>query len=117
DFLVEADRVLVFGSGWETTEADEPSGTADAGGIAASDASRGIWAPGKQLVTITEVSLADPANPAIGAVLRVDGGYLTSRLVDGIARVVLRSEPNSLPFVYPQNQAGEDRAERSNREV
>ena len=108
DFLLAGDKVLVFGSAWvqDSTDGGDRSGpTID------------IWLPGRQLATITEVSLADPANPTVGATLRVDGWYVTSRLVDDVARVVLRSDPTELPFVYPQHPSGEERAEAANREV
>lgn len=106
DFLLAGDKVLVFGSGWIHDDGGDRSGpTID------------VWRPGRQLATITEVSIADPANPAVGATLRTDGWYLTSRLVGDVARVVVRSEPTELPFVYPQSQSGEARAEAANREV
>jgi uncharacterized secreted protein with C-terminal beta-propeller domain len=106
DFLLAGDKAIVFGSAW-----------IEATGDGSSDSRIGIWAPGRQLATITEVDLSNPASPAIGATLRADGWYVTSRLTDGTVRVVLRSEPTQLPFVYPQSTAAEDRAEQSNREV
>jgi uncharacterized secreted protein with C-terminal beta-propeller domain len=107
DFLLAGDKAIVFGSAWIEDTSDE-----------ASDSARiGIWAPGRQLATITEVDIANPANPSVGATMRVDGWYVTSRMTDGTVRAVLRSEPTQLPFVYPQSEAGEDRAEAANREV
>ncbi|HEX7096791.1 MAG TPA: beta-propeller domain-containing protein [Acidimicrobiales bacterium] len=109
DLLLAGDKALVFGSAW----------VVDGGGERV-DGQTGVasdMTPGRQLVTITEVSLADPANPALGATLRLDGWYVTSRLVDDVARVVVRSEPVQLPFVYPQGEAGEQLSEETNRKV
>jgi uncharacterized secreted protein with C-terminal beta-propeller domain len=108
DMLLVGDKAIVFGSAW----LDES--TSDDGG----DAARiGVWAPGRQLSTITEVDLSNASAPAVRAQLRVDGWYVTSRLTDGTVRVVLRSEPTQLAFVYPRTEAGEERAEQVNREV
>jgi uncharacterized secreted protein with C-terminal beta-propeller domain len=108
DLLLVGDKAIVFGSAWIAES------TTDDGGDAART---GIWNPGRQLATITEIDLSGGADPILGVTLRADGWYVTSRLTDGTVRVVLRSEPTELPFVYPQSEAGEDRAEEVNRAV
>jgi uncharacterized secreted protein with C-terminal beta-propeller domain len=109
DFVLAGDKAIVFGSAWVDESTDDDTSGADA--------RIGIWAPGRQLATVTEIDLSDPANPVAGVSLRADGWYVTSRMTGGVVRVVLRSEPTQLPFVYPQSPAGEDRAEAANREV
>ncbi len=66
---------------------------------------------------ITRIS-ADGGAPRVLESLSVDGDYVSSRAVDGVARIVLRSNPQyRFPFVYPQGPAGEERAEESNRDA
>lgn len=56
--------------------------------------------------------------PSITATLRVQGDYLSARSVDGIARVVMRYDPqHSFPFVYPRGAAGESAAQQANRDA
>ena len=49
--------------------------------------------------------------------MRIEGSYLSARRVGDTVRMALTSPPSQLPWVYPSNQAGEDRAERFNREL
>ncbi len=66
---------------------------------------------------ITRISVADD-RPEILEHLVVDGEYVSSRGIDGVARIVIRSNPqHRFPFVYPAGSAGEDRATESNREA
>ncbi|MGZ0229019.1 MAG: beta-propeller domain-containing protein, partial [Acidimicrobiales bacterium] len=55
--------------------------------------------------------------PRVEETLNIEGRYLSARAVDGNIRIVTTSSPNALPFLYPQNQSGEDRAEQANREI
>ena len=106
ELLLDGDRVYVISQG---------------GGFAIPLASVGVdrIAPtyGSATTTITEIDLADLANPHTVRSLTVDGTYSSVRVVDGIARVVVSSLPTELPFLYPANPAGEDRAEEVNRQV
>jgi len=74
----------------------------------------GTWRP---LTSLVEVDLSDPSNLRIANVLTVTGSHVSTRVVGGSARLVVASMPDELPFVYPQNTSGEERARRSNREV
>jgi len=54
--------------------------------------------------------------PEITQTVSVQGNYVSARSVDGIARVILRYDPQwSFPFVFPQNETAEDVAEAANR--
>jgi len=55
--------------------------------------------------------------PRVEETLHIEGRYLSARAVNGNIRIVTTSSPNELPFLYPQNQSGEDRAEQANREI
>lgn len=56
--------------------------------------------------------------PSVVATLRAQGDYLSARSVGGIARVVMRYDPqHNFPFVFPRNEAGEDAAQQANRDA
>ncbi len=72
------------------------------------------WQGPTTVVQTVDVS----STPTIVETLRVDGDHVSSRSVDGVARIVVRSNPQwRFPFVYPQSPAGEQRAEEANREA
>ena len=74
----------------------------------------GGWRP---LTSLVEVDLSDPSVLRIANVLTVTGSHVSTRVVGGSARIVVSSMPDDLPFVYPQNASGEERARRFNRDV
>lgn len=61
------------------------------------------WGGWSQSVLIA-VDLSDPTAPSEAARLTVDGDYLSARMIDGTARVVVRSTP-TLPFEPPYSEA------------
>jgi hypothetical protein len=69
--------------------------------------------------TITLLDVSDPAEPVAVERLTVDGATLSSRLVDGVARVVVRTEQGNLPWVHPEGSGirAERRALEANREL
>ena len=114
DLLLAGDRLLIMAS----TEPAYDYYGADAGSGAASPldllVTPGQW---RQLTSIIEVDLSDPANLTVANTLTLGGRYLSARMVNGAARIVTTSAPDDLPFVYPANEAGEERAEAANREA
>ena len=68
-------------------------------------------------VVITEVDISDLDNPRVMRHLRVEGRYVSSRLADGYARVVVSSPAEKLGFVRPSSQSNlsEASAERFNQ--
>ncbi len=72
---------------------------------------------GATTTVIEEVDVSDPDAPAVTRTLTVDGSYVSVRVVDGVARIVVNATPTELPFLYPANEAGEARAEEINRQV
>jgi hypothetical protein len=77
----------------------------------------GPYFPGSSRTTITRITV-DGNTPRILETLAAEGDYISARAVDGTARIIVRSNPQyNFPFVYPQGEAGEDRAEQSNREA
>jgi hypothetical protein len=107
--LLDGDRLLVTSSAYGAIPFEGERVAADV-----------LPAPGWGGVTsVTLLDVSDPAEPVALERLTVDGATLSSRLVDGVARVVVRTEQGNLPWVYPQGSG--IRAERAaldaNREV
>lgn len=69
----------------------------------------------RQTTRVTAIDLS--GTPTVTEVIEMEGRYLSARAVDGTARIVLTAPPEELPFLYPQSQAGEDRATDANREI
>jgi len=142
EMLVVGDRALLFGEGWSYTggpvplpAVSEPAiETAPPAKEAEGDAEAG-FAQVEPLPTpepfndspvpdfggegpaamMFELDLSDEARPTIASRMAVEGRYLSARLVGGIARVAVQSNPNQLPFVFPRNSNGEDAAREANR--
>jgi hypothetical protein len=68
-------------------------------------------------VRLVEVDLSDPERPRIADEVSIEGQHVASRMIDGTARVVVRSTPASFEFVYPSGPGAEDAAEAANRSV
>src|SRR5690606_4714489 len=92
ELFLAGDRALLFGTRWNDTD-------------------------GRASTVVTEVTLADPAAPEVTAELTVDGAYLSSRLIGDRLRVAVSSAPEEIPFVMPGGPAGEELAERTNRQA
>jgi uncharacterized secreted protein with C-terminal beta-propeller domain len=67
------------------------------------------------VTSVTLLDVNDPSAPVAIERLTVDGATLSSRLVDGVARVVIRTEQGNLPWEYPQGSG--IRAERASLEA
>lgn len=52
---------------------------------------------------LTQVDLTDPAAPEVVQSTRVEGEYRSARLVDGVVRLVVVSEPTGLDWVQPED--------------
>jgi uncharacterized secreted protein with C-terminal beta-propeller domain len=113
EILVSGNRVLVFGTaGGFRKGLIAPN--ARVGGIVGDIAPDSF---GRQSSTITELDLSVQTAPRVVKRLEVEGDYLTARQIGSVARVVVRSYPQELPFVYPQNQSGEARAKELNQQT
>ena len=101
ELLLHGDRVLVINNHYGSI------------GPLATDSRGGRY--GRDIVIIDEILL--DGTPRRGRSLQVEGRYVSSRSIDGTARVVIVSFPNELGFVYPRNPAGEPIAADANRKV
>ena len=65
------------------------------------------------------IDVADPKNMKVLHSVRVDGAFVSARMVDGKARVVTSSTPVDLPFVLPSSSTAPalDAATKANRAI
>jgi hypothetical protein len=64
---------------------------------------------------VTEIDLSDPAQLRIAATLRIEGQYLNARAIGDRVVLAVSSGPQWMPWLYPQTQAGEQRATEANQ--
>lgn len=82
-----------------------------------------VWAPHGdewgEVTVLAEVDVSDPDALRVVRTLYVDGAYLSARMADEVARVVIRSYPTGLEFEYPRGPGlrAERVAEQHNRRV
>ena len=116
--FLTGDRVLVLRPAMPSyTGGPRPAPMPTERGIAASDiAMPPVAGPARTAVTV--VDLSDLAAPKVVSELTIDGDLVASRLVDGVARLVLRSGPPDLPFLYPSgSEASVQVATDANKKV
>ena len=119
-FLV-GDEILLVCSGWleQGLRIDAASNGGDAEAAFADEAEDlAISEPfyGSNVVRVTRISVDGSGVPDVVESMVVEGDYVSARAVDGVARVIVRSNPQyNFPFVYPQSEAGEDIARDANR--
>lgn len=101
ELLLHGDRVLIINNHYGSI------------GPLSSDVGGGRYS--RDIAIIDEILL--DGTPRRGRSLQVEGRYVSSRSIDGTARVVIVSHPDELPFVYPRNAAGEPIAADANRRV
>lgn len=97
EMLVHGDRVLVSvnRSGWEL-----PPAVRSSLGISEED-----YQP---VVELAEIDVSNPGAMRLVSSLYVEGSYVSGRLHDGVARVVLSSYVHDLAFKYPWDFLSED---------
>lgn len=103
EVLLAGDRALVLGQGH--------------GHVGPMASSRPRHGPSGPTTTLVSVDLA--GEPEVAETLRVDGAYVSARLVDGVARIVLRTRPVGLDFTAPEGSGvrAEREATERNREI
>ena len=116
ELFLSGDHILLVGSGWQ----EEGLGFTDTGDAEASFADGDVMIEpggfGTSVVRVITISIDGDGTPTIDGTMVVEGDYVSARSVDGVARVIIRSNPQyTFPFVYPQNEAGEDIAREANQ--
>lgn len=74
---------------------------------------------------LVHVDVSDPDGPEVVDEVTLDGTYVSARMVDGVARVVLSTGPHGIAWAYPDGsatteeewRAGEAEATARNREL
>ncbi|MEN8234302.1 MAG: beta-propeller domain-containing protein [Actinomycetota bacterium] len=71
------------------------------------------------VITVVEIDISDPEEPELTRSLRIDGRYISSRMVDGAVRLVVSSGPTGFAWAYPEGGGlrAERDAEDRNREI
>ncbi|MEE8330207.1 MAG: beta-propeller domain-containing protein [Acidimicrobiia bacterium] len=110
EMFLAGDRVFVISNG------SRPSRTVTA--------APNVWegdyfVPQVGVTLISEIDVSDPDSMEVVRDLYFDGTYVTSRLSDGTVRIVVRTQPTGLEFVYPKGSGlrAERVAEEANRRV
>ncbi|HJL91591.1 MAG TPA: beta-propeller domain-containing protein, partial [Acidimicrobiales bacterium] len=67
--------------------------------------------------TIVEIDITDPTQPIQVASMVIEGSYVSARVVNDIARIVVSSPPSDLPFVTPQGPSAEEVALAANKQA
>ena len=111
ELFISGDDVLLINQGWGGQpiffEDDYPT----TGGI---ELTSNSGFDGSQ-TKITRLTVAGNS-PRIIETLAAEGDYVSARAVDGVARIIVRSNPQyNFPFVFPQSDAGNDVATEANR--
>lgn len=108
--LLAGDRLVVLGP-------DEVVGRPEPLPGPAADLAIAPVMPEQTLVQVVDVS--DASRMRVLSTLHLDGGYVSARAVDGIARVVVRRSQPRIGFVYPQDgtPGAQERALERNRDA
>ena len=71
------------------------------------------------IVVVAEIDISDLGDPELTRILRIDGRYVSSRMVDGAVRLVVSSSPTGIAWSYPEGGGlrAEREAEEKNREI
>lgn len=113
-------HVMVIGSRYQEWPTVTPTATQEQKGATSppqqDPAEIAASMPGPRTV-VQMINVADPAAPRVTDTVEVDGQLAAARLVNGRARLVVRSEPLALPFVSPQSPVGEPTSEQMNRRI
>ena len=110
DLFLDGDRVIAIANGgFDPMPLIEESIEFDVG----------VIAPQTAVLTVTEIDISDLDDPELTRTLRIDGRYVSSRMVDGAVRLVVSSGPTGFSWAYPDGGGlrAERTAEERNREI
>ena len=104
DMFLSGDRVVVFGQMHDATPL-----------LRSAQPRPGWYNP---ITTLISVDISEPM-PRITRRLHIDGSYISSRLVNNAARIVIQSGPTGLEWAYPNGSGlrAERQAEEQNRQL
>lgn len=104
ELLLHGDTLVVLSQEWSNWM--QPTGDRQA-----------AFAPSRTI--ITTVDLTDPAHPQTVGSVRLEGNYVSARMIDESIRLVMVTEPPGLEQTWPtkSTMAAEEEAEATNREL
>ncbi len=109
--VLDSHRVMVLGTGYEQQDpADEPAGKR-APGFAPD-----YYRPAASYVVLTVLDLTNITRPKLVRTEKITGSYITGRLTDGVARIVLTSQPR-IAFSSPREGEPEALALARNKQA
>ena len=110
DLFLTGDRVIAVSNGWDDWGGPMPLAEMSA------DA---VWYPSQAIVTVAEVDIADAGDPTVTSTLRIDGSYVSARMVHDRVRLVISAGPNGFAWTYPEGSGlrAERDAEAANRKL
>ncbi|MEA2023711.1 MAG: beta-propeller domain-containing protein [Actinomycetota bacterium] len=110
DLFLDGDRVIAIANGgYDAIPFREDVVGAD-----------GVSAPAyTSVLTVAEIDISDLEDPELTRTLRIDGRYVSSRMVDGAVRLIVSSGPTGFAWAYPEGGGlrSERDAEEKNREI
>lgn len=111
--LLEGDQLLVLGNraGWR----HRPMPTEDV----MIEPARPGYAPYSPVTLLLLYDISNPADPEVVSETELDGRYLSSRLINGVAHAVITSQPTGLEFKRPRGGGlrNEREALAANKEI
>ena len=115
ELFISGNRALLFtnGGGYDDVVIMETS-SSESEDMAEMSVMPGFYTP---IAHVIEIDLSDPYNLQVIGEMRIEGQYLSARLVGDTVRMAINSAPNQLEWVYPSSPGSEDRATRFNKEL
>jgi hypothetical protein len=110
--VLDGHRALILGTGYEQHDqpGDDPAAK-QAPGLAPD-----YYRPADPYVVLTLLDLTNPTRPKLVRTEKISGSYITGRLTDGVARIVLTSQPR-IAFSSPREGEPETLALARNRQA
>jgi hypothetical protein len=112
--VLDGHRVMVLGTGYE--QQDDPTVQGDAAGKRAPGFAPDYYRPASPYLVLTLLDLTNATRPKLIRTEKITGSYITGRLTDGVARVVLTSQPR-IAFSSPREGEPEALAEARNKKA
>ena len=115
ELFISGNRALLFtnGGGYDEVAIMETS-SSESEDMAEMSVMPGFYTP---IAHVIEIDLSDPNNLQVIGEMKIEGQYLSARLVGDTVRMAINSAPNQLEWVYPSSPGSEDRATRFNKEL
>ena len=113
DMFLHGDTVVLLGNTWGPMPYVDIGFGRDEVGMAVEE----YYGGGSPIVTLTEVDISD--EPEVVHTLQLDGGYISSRMIDGVARVAITGGPTGFVWAYPEGNGlrAERAAIAANKEI